>query len=35
MEEDFALTTEEPFRRTLWNKGKLVGAKLPLRSSHV
>jgi hypothetical protein len=25
----------EPSRRTPWNKGKLIGAKPPLRSKHV
>ena len=28
-------STEKPARRTPWNKGKLVGAKPPLRPSHV
>ena len=30
-----AAATEKPTRRTPWNKGKLVGAKPPLRPSHV
>ena len=35
MEEDYAPATVTPTRRTPWNKGKLVGAKPPLRPSHV
>lgn len=35
MEEDHAPTAEKPTRRQPWNKGKIVGAKPPLRPSHV
>ena len=35
MANDQATATEEPFRRPPWNKVKLVGAKPPLRPSHV
>jgi hypothetical protein len=34
--EDVHLTSaEKPARRPPWNKGKIVGAKPPLRPSHV
>jgi integrase len=35
MEDDRIPTPEKPARRPPWNKGKLVGAKPPLRPSHV
>src|SRR5258706_12078716 len=35
MEEDHAAKTRKPSRCAPWNKGKLVGAKPPLRPSHV
>ena len=35
MEGDHALSALAPTRRTPWNKGKLIGAKPPLRPSHV
>ena len=35
MEDNHASTDETPVRRPPWNKGKLVGAKPPLRPSHV
>jgi len=35
MEGDHAPTAEKSTRRQPWNKGKLVGAKPPLRPSHV
>jgi hypothetical protein len=35
MEHNKLPTTERPVRRPPWNKGKLVGAKPPLRPSHV
>ncbi len=35
MEEDHAPAAVTPARRIPWNKGKLVGAKPPLRPSHV
>ena len=35
MQDNEALLTAEPTRRQPWNKGKLVGAKPPLRPSHV
>lgn len=35
MEEDHAPTAEKPTRRQPWYKGKIVGAKPPLRPSHV
>ena len=35
MEKVHASTTEKPARRPPWNKGKIVGAKPPLRPSHV
>lgn len=35
MEEDHAPAAVMPSRRTPWNKGRLVGAKPPLRPSHV
>ena len=35
MNSNEALITKLPVRRTPWNKGKLVGAKPPLRPSHV
>jgi integrase len=35
MEDVHASAAEKPARRPPWNKGKLVGAKPPLRPSHV
>jgi integrase len=35
MEDDRIPAPEKPARRPPWNKGKLVGAKPPLRPSHV
>src|SRR5262245_9972912 len=35
MQDNEALLTAEPTRRQPWNKGKLIGAKPPLRPSHV
>jgi hypothetical protein len=35
MEEVHTTTDLTPARRVPWNKGKLVGAKPPLRPSHV
>jgi hypothetical protein len=35
MEDDCMPAIEKPARRPPWNKGKLVGAKPPLRPSHV
>jgi integrase len=35
MEDNHASAAETPARRLPWNKGKLVGAKPPLRPSHV
>jgi integrase len=35
MEDNHASAAETPARRPPWNKGKLVGAKPPLRPSHV
>ena len=35
MKDDCLPTSEKPARRAPWNKGKLVGAKPPLRPSHV
>jgi integrase len=35
MEDDHVSPAERPARRPPWNKGKLVGAKPPLRPSHV
>ena len=35
MEKEPACTVENPTPRTPWNKGKLIGAKPPLRPSHV
>ena len=35
MEEDQVIANQESVRRAPWNKGKLVGAKPPLRPSHV
>lgn len=35
MEDHQAHVAEKPARRSPWNKGKLVGAKPPLRPSHV
>lgn len=35
MEQDQVPVSQEPSRRPPWNKGKLVGAKPPLRPSHV
>jgi len=35
MGEDHLVNTREQAHRTPWNKGKLIGAKPPLRPSHV
>ena len=35
MEKEHACTVARPITRLPWNKGKLIGAKPPLRSSHV
>ena len=35
MEKEPACTPDKPLSRTPWNKGKLIGAKPPLRPSHV
>jgi hypothetical protein len=35
MEDVGVLSAEKPARRPPWNKGKIVGAKPPLRPSHV
>ena len=35
MKEEHASAIEKPFARVPWNKGKLVGAKPPLKPSHV
>ena len=35
MEEVDVSSAEKPARRPPWNKGKIVGAKPPLRPSHV
>jgi hypothetical protein len=35
MDNYHAPIAEKPIRRTPWNKGKIVGAKPPLRPSHV
>lgn len=35
MEDHQAPVADKPARRPPWNKGKLVGAKPPLRPSHV
>jgi len=35
MNENDAIPSSSPPRRQPWNKGKLIGAKLPLRASHV
>jgi hypothetical protein len=35
MEDHQSLVADKPARRAPWNKGKLVGAKPPLRPSHV
>jgi hypothetical protein len=35
MEKEHACTDEQPTPRTPWNKGKLIGAKPPLRPSQV
>jgi hypothetical protein len=35
MEDHQAPVGDKPARRPPWNKGKLVGAKPPLRPSHV
>ena len=35
MEKEHACTVEKPTLRSPWNKGKLIGAKPPLRPSHV
>src|SRR5262249_4486638 len=35
MQDNEALLTAEPTRRPPWNKGRLIGAKPPLRPSHV
>ena len=35
MEDVHVTSAEKPARRPPWNKGKIVGAKSPLRPSHV
>jgi hypothetical protein len=35
MQDNEALVTAKPARRRPWNKGKLIGAKPPLRPNHV
>ena len=35
MEDVHVTSAEKPARRPPWNKGKIVGAKPPLRPSHV
>jgi integrase len=35
MEDVHGTSAEKPARRSPWNKGKIVGAKPPLRPSHV
>ena len=35
MEDAHVSSSEKPARRPPWNKGKIVGAKPPLRPSHV
>ena len=35
MQDNEAVATDKPARRPPWNKGKVVGAKPPLRPSHV
>jgi hypothetical protein len=35
MQEDHEPATERPWRHSPWNRGKLIGAKPPLRASHV
>lgn len=35
MDKEPACTSDKPLSRTPWNKGKLIGAKPPLRPSHV
>jgi hypothetical protein len=35
MQDNEALVTDKPARRPPWNKGKLIGAKPPLRPIHV
>ena len=35
MEDVYGTSAEKPARRPPWNKGKIVGAKPPLRPSHV
>jgi len=35
MERDHETESLRPVRRAPWNKGKLIGAKPPLRPSHV
>ena len=35
MEKEQACTAKKQTPRTPWNKGKLIGAKPPLRPSHV
>jgi hypothetical protein len=35
MEKEEACTAEKRTARTPWNKGKVIGAKPPLRPSHV
>ena len=35
MQDDSVPTGETPARRTPWSKGELIGAKPPLRPSHV
>jgi hypothetical protein len=35
MNDDEAIPSSSPLRRQPWNKGKLIGAKPPLRASNV
>jgi hypothetical protein len=35
MNDNEAMPSSSPLRRQPWNKGKLIGAKPPLRASHV
>ena len=35
MEKEYASADKKPTPREPWNKGKLIGAKPPLRPSHV
>ena len=35
MNDNGAILSSSPPRRQPWNKGKLIGAKPPLRASHV